>query len=98
MIAPPQMRIQGFVMAYSVIPTCKYEHGPLKPTVATLMSPMPVTGLPQTYFAPGVSPNGIHLGWGFIFEIWRCDRCSYLELHDFPATEEKPSPGPEHST
>lgn len=47
---------------------------------------------PQDDSAPGIfsanyiqhqGPLQVNLGMGFMFNIWECPTCTYLEFHDF---------------
>lgn len=62
-------------MARGVTPECRYEHGPLKLY-------KPPDGEP-VYAAVASEKMRLNLGRGFTFEIWECQTCSYLELHDY---------------
>jgi hypothetical protein len=63
-------------MAKDVVPTCRYGHGQL--IRCQLEKENAESGI---YFVP--TEHGLaDMSQGFLFEIWKCQRCSYLELHD----------------
>lgn len=71
-------------MAHDVQPDCRYGHGLL----VRYDDPQRPQG-PSTYAAPLIEGElpflSLNLGRGFAFEVWKCTRCSYVELHDFAA-------------
>jgi len=65
-------------MAYDIEPICRYGHGPLELQVDRLV--------PENvgrFMAMSVRGESAILGRGYMFEIWKCKQCSYVELHDF---------------
>ncbi len=71
-------------MAYVVEPTCRYGHGELVLQIAKLG---PKRRDSSRFISPcfSISPIGIPAvleDFGFIFEIWKCPQCSYIEIHD----------------
>ncbi len=63
-------------MAFDVTPTCRYHDIPL------LRSVDEEGQRPANYFLPAIKGKNVNFGWGYRFEVWRCPRCSYMELHD----------------
>jgi hypothetical protein len=68
-------------MAYDVTPECRYTHGKL--IKRSLRTKTEQEADKDSFFAPSIVGNNINMGCGFVFEIWQCSKCSYLELHDF---------------
>jgi hypothetical protein len=58
-----------------ITPDCKYGHGPLKREID------PQTG-GDSFVVPLIAKGSILLGRGYISELWKCTKCSYVELHD----------------
>lgn len=68
-------------MATGVEPDCRYGHGPLVHKVLA-RQPGEDEGSTTNFFVPSVNRFNINMGIGYSFEIWECQKCSYLELHD----------------
>lgn len=67
-------------MAYGIEPGCRYGHGAL----VRQTDPQYVNHA-GSFMAPTTINDKIQILRGYMFEIWKCTQCSYLELHDFPA-------------
>ena len=68
-------------MANEVEPNCRYGHGPLVHKVPP-HQPGEDKGSNKNYFVPTVNKFAVNMGVGYSFEIWECQTCSYIELHD----------------
>ncbi|VUX55012.1 protein of unknown function [uncultured Woeseiaceae bacterium] len=68
-------------MARVIEPECRYGHGPLLERV-----PDPQPGVKEAsrgyYYVPSVTGYNVNMGLGYSFELWECQTCSYIELHD----------------
>ena len=64
-------------MAFIVEPECRYKHGKM----VAVKDP---DGSAATFSAVNVdtSKNFVNLGRVYIFNIYECPVCSYLEFHD----------------
>ena len=71
-------------MARGVKPECRYEHGPLVQQTPPRESNED-EGVPINYFVPTIYQHHVDLGRGYTFEIWECQKCSYIEFHDYDA-------------
>ena len=66
-------------MARNVTPECRYGHGAMLRS-ETSGSPTQAKAYMAVRF-----DGKMQLGDGFVFEVWECQQCSYLEFHDVPA-------------
>ena len=57
-----------------IVPNCRYGHGNLQV--------VEIDDMPAHFFAPLASARDVRLGLGYVFLIYKCPTCSYLELHD----------------
>lgn len=77
-----QGNLNGAMMATGVTPTCRYGHGDL------VLARAP-GALPNLFFVPVILGLGqVNLGAGYVFELWKCAQCSYIEHHDREPTAE----------
>jgi hypothetical protein len=72
-------------MATGVTPTCRYGHGDLAlaqpPAALSGHSPSSDQGI--GFFVPTLLEFGrVNFGAGYVFELWKCAKCSYIEHHD----------------
>ena len=74
-------------MVRGVIPECRYGHGTLVRQETPIRANEKIKSEGK-FFAATVLSGSVDLGRGFIFEIWQCRTCSYLELHDSPSKDE----------
>lgn len=75
----------GATMATGVTPTCRYGHGDL--VLARPPESMPKLAPPNDqsigFFVPVMLGFGqVNFGAGYVFELWKCTKCSYIEHHD----------------
>lgn len=70
-------------MAKGVKPECKYGHGPMEAYHSPDEESRGLLGGAPSQYAAVRYQNGLmQLGAGFVFEIWTCPKCSYIEFHD----------------
>lgn len=76
-----------FSMAKGVVPECRYGHGPLSEDVIE-KRPLDPDATRYGYAVPTVVANlgglNFDLGRAYVFEVWECKVCSYIELHNCP--------------
>lgn len=63
----------------AVKPECKYGHG----LMTVIRGELPRDQTPAVFSANAVVDNQIILGRGFLFHVYECPTCSYLEFHDY---------------
>lgn len=68
-------------MAKGIEPNCRYGHGPLVHQVPP-RQPGEDEGSTTNFFVPSVTKFAVNIGVGYTFEIWECQKCSYVEFHD----------------
>lgn len=68
----PKQRVQ---------PECKYRHGPMRPVGAP--GALATDQIPAVFSANAVQNKRVILGSGYMFHIWECPTCTYLEFHDY---------------
>jgi hypothetical protein len=81
-------------MVTGITPNCRYGHGDLvlaRPPEAG-PKPGPPNDRSSGFFVPVILGFGqVNFGAGYVFELWRCTQCSYLEQPDRePVTEGTP--------
>jgi hypothetical protein len=66
-------------VAFGVVPTCRYHQVPLERQIDPQLQNASAFTL-TTGSSDGATVYG---GRGYFLEVWKCPKCSYLELHDF---------------
>jgi hypothetical protein len=72
-------------MANDVTPTCRYGHGDLMLARPPAAMPQLIPSNDRTigFFVPVILGSGqVNFGAGYVFELWKCAQCSYIEHHD----------------
>lgn len=81
-------------MAAGTTPNCRYGHGDLVRALPPEAAPKlgPASDRSIGFFVPVMSGFGqVTFGAGYVFELWKCTRCSYIEQHELdPVAEVKP--------
>lgn len=85
--------MDGARMPTGITPTCRYGHGELMlarlPEAAPGLTPPDERGI--GFFVPVMLTFGrVNLGAGYVFQLWKCGKCSYIEHHDSQPTGVEP--------